>query len=401
MRDLWLVAWHEYRRTVARRAFLLGTLAVPLGLAALIAVTIVIETSGESRLPIGYVDQAGLLAPGRPARVAEAEAPVEMRAFPDEAAALAALKAEAVQAVFVLPADYALTRQTDLYYLKQPPGETAWGQFDDFVRANAVAALPAAVQTRLLAGPRITVVDVASGRTFSEQGLINIILPVAAGFLFFLTTASASGYLLRVVADEKENRTMEVMLTSLTPAQLIAGKTLGLLGAVLTQLAVYATAVVIGLAVAGRYVPELRQAVAPWDYLGVMALFFLPTFGLLTAVMVAIGAAMPDVQQGQQIVGLVNLAFLAPVFLLALIFENPGHPAVIALTLFPTSAFLTIALRWGLGVVPLWQLGVSWLLLVSATLLIAWGAARLFRVGMLRYGQPLSMRAVWAGLRGK
>lgn len=400
MRNLWLVAKHEYRRTAVRRAFLIGTLAVPLGLAALVALAIVVETSGQDRRPVGYVDQAGLLAAGRPASVPEADDRIEMRAYPDETAALAALERGDLQAFFVFPADYRETLRTDLYYLEQPPAGDVWGQFDDFVRAHLVAGLPPDVQARLLAGPALTVVDLASGRTFSEQGIINIILPVAASFLFFITTLSASGYLLRVVADEKENRTMEVMLTSVTPAQLIGGKALGLLAAVLTQVAVYALAVILGLAVAGQYVPELRQVVVPWGYLGVMALFFVPTFALLTAVMVAVGAAMPDVQQGQQIVGLFNLAFMAPIFLLTVIMENPSHPLAVFMTLFPTSAFLTISLRWGLGVVPVWQMGLSWLLLVVTTLAVAWAAARLFRLGMLNYGQPLSLKTAWAAVRG-
>lgn len=401
MRNLWLVAKHEYRRTAVRRAFLIGTLAVPLGLAALVALAIVVETSGQDRRPVGYVDQAGLLAAGRPASVPEAGDRIEVRAYPDETAALAALERGDLQAFFVFPADYRETLRTDLYYLERPPAADVWGQFDDFVRAHLVAGLPPDVQARLLAGPALTVVDLASGRTFSEQGIVNIILPVAASFLFFITTLSASGYLLRVVADEKENRTMEVMLTSVTPAQLIGGKALGLLAAVLTQVAVYTLAVILGLAVAGQYVPELRHVVVPWGYLGVMALFFVPTFALLTAIMVAIGAAMPDVQQGQQIVGLFNLAFMAPIFLLTVIMENPSHPLAVFMTLFPTSAFLTISLRWGLGVVPVWQMAVSALLLVVTTLAMAWAAARLFRLGMLNYGQPLSLKTVLAAVRGE
>ena len=70
------------------------------------------------------------------------------------------------------------------------------------------------------------------------------------------------------------------------------------------------------------------------------------------------------------------------------------------MTLFPTTAFLTISLRWGLGTIPLWQLGVSWVILVAATLVMTWVAARVFRAGMLRYGQPLSLKGVVAAVTG-
>jgi ABC-2 type transport system permease protein len=68
-------------------------------------------------------------------------------------------------------------------------------------------------------------------------------------------------------------------------------------------------------------------------------------------------------------------------------------------TVFPTTSFLTIALRWGLGTVPLWQVGAGWVLLVATTILLIWAAARVFRAGMLRYGQPLSLKSAWAAVR--
>jgi ABC-2 type transport system permease protein len=117
--------------------------------------------------------------------------------------------------------------------------------------------------------------------------------------------------------------------------------------------------------------------------------------------MVAIGGAVTKVQEGQQVAGILNLFFMLPLFLMMLIFENPSHPLIVFLSIFPTTAFLTISLRWGLGTVPFWQIGVSWVLLVATTIFMAWAAARIFRAGMLRYGQPLSLKRVVSVLRGK
>jgi len=122
--------------------------------------------------------------------------------------------------------------------------------------------------------------------------------------------------MLGVVASEKENRTVEVMLTTVTPGQLIGGKTAGLLAASLTQLAIYVVAAVVALMVAAPHVPELQQVSVPWGYLGVMALFFFPAYALIAGVMVAIGAAVTEVEQGQQVAGILNLFFVVPLFLL-------------------------------------------------------------------------------------
>ena len=138
----------------------------------------------------------------------------------------------------------------------------------------------------------------------------------------------------------------------------------------------------------------------PWDYLGLMALFFFPAYILLSGIMVALGAATTEVQQAQQVAGLLNLLFMAPIFALVLLMENPSHPLSVFLTLFPTTSFLTISLRWAMGNIPAWQLVTAWVLLVASAVFAVWAAARVFRAGMLRYGQPLSVKSVLAALRG-
>jgi ABC-2 type transport system permease protein len=393
LRNLWLVAGFEYRHVVIRRSFLLVTLAIPLGLAVLIAVMVIYITSKFNLLPVGYVDGAGFLQIEKQQDLPNPADRIVIVAYPDEAQALAALFQEKIQAFFVFPRDYAQTLQTDLYYLENPPTSDVWSQFDDFVRLNLVARLPEALRERVLDGPQVTVIDVNSNRRFSENSVVNIIVPVAASFLFFFATMSASGYMLQAVADEKENRTLEVVITSLTPEQLIGGKVVGLVAASLTQLMIYLLAAIICIRVAAPTIGALQQVEMPWAYLGVMVLFFLPTYVLIASIMVAIGGSVDELQQGQQVAGILNLVFLLPIFMLVLMFENPSHPLIIFMTFFPPTAFLTISLRWGLSSIPTWQIVLSWVILVVTTAGSMWAAARIFRVGMLRYGQPLSLRS--------
>jgi len=398
MRNYWLVAKHEYRRVVIRRGFLIGTLIIPLGIAALIGLAIVVESMGQDDSPVGFVDQAGVLDVSLLA--ARPDDAVEIRAYADEEAALAALNAQEVQAFFVLPPDYVETLESEQYYLSEPLDNDIWREFDDFVRLNLVSRLPEDIKERLLEGPSVTVRDISSNREFSEEKVVNIILPFIGTAFFFITTMSASGYMLQAVADEKENRMMEVMVTSVTPTQLIGGKAVGLLAAALTQMVIWVVAAVIGLIIAAPFVSELQYAEVPWAYVGLMVLFFFPSYALIAAIMVAVGAAVTDVQQGQQLAGLLNMLFLLPIFLLGVLFTNPDHPLWTVMTLFPTTAFLSVSLRWALGTVPMWQLVLSWTLTVTTTVGMVWVAARIFRAGMLRYGQPLNLKAAVEAVRG-
>jgi ABC-2 type transport system permease protein len=131
----------------------------------------------------------------------------------------------------------------------------------------------------------------------------------------------------------------------------------------------------------------------------VIGAFFVPGYTLVGGLMTAIGSAVTEQRQGQQIAAILNLIFMAPFFLVALVLAQPNSPLMVAMTLFPPTAFLTVALRWSISVVPWWQLAASWLLLAAAAGLSLWGSARILRAGMLRYGQRLSLRAVWAAVR--
>jgi len=115
--------------------------------------------------------------------------------------------------------------------------------------------------------------------------------------------------------------------------------------------------------------------------------------------MITIGSMVTEMEHGQQISGLFNLLFTLPFFVFVLLISNPDHPILIALTLFPTTSMMTIAMRWGLTTVPAWQLALSFALLLGAGLASVWVASRVFRLGMLRYGQPLSFASLLKLLR--
>lgn len=399
MRNFWLILKRTYLDTVAKRQFIILTLAVPIGIVLLGFLGYLAETMNEDTRPVGYVDQAGFLDPLRHAAIPDADERLQVMPYANLQAGRDAVTNGQVTALFVFPPGYPDTTEVQLYFQETSPGPEAWSVMSDFVRANLVAGLPADVQARLMGEPTIVVHDVVNGRTFDESAVLSFFIPFIATFLFFFATMAAASYMLGVVGTEKENRTIEVMLTTVTPAQLVVGKMVGLLAASLTQIAVYVVAGFIGLRVAGSFLEGFEGVSLPWDYLGLMALYFFPAYTLIAGIMVAIGAATTEVQQGQQVGGLLTLAFIAPMFAIVLLMESPSHPITIFLTLFPTTSFLTISMRWAMGNIPAWEMIVAWILLVGSALLAVWAAARIFRAGMLRYGQPLSLKSLMASLR--
>lgn len=401
MHKLWLVTKHEYLKTIRRRAFWLGTFGLPLLIAVIMAISIVaVLASDRGARSVGYVDHAGVLAAGLYPDVDESKF-TAMRAFPDEAAATAALKAGDIRAFYVVPADYLQSPEVTVYYWDDYPSEAIREDFDKFMQANLAAGLPQDVRQRVLGGIDLTVRSTDGRREAGEGNVINLFMPLIAGLFFVFSVMISTGYLLQAVADEKESRTVEVMFTSLAPEQLVGGKAAGLIAVALSQVFVWVLTVVVGLIVGARFLEPLRAIEVPWEFLGVMALYFLPAFCLIAGLMTAIGGMVTEMQQGQQIAGVLNMLFMLPFFFSALIFFNPDSPLMVALTLFPTTAFATVTLRWGMTVIPAWQLILSWLLLVATAGFSIWASARIFRVGMLRYGQRISLRGAVQILRAR
>ena len=402
MHKLWLVARHEYLKIARKRTFLLGTLGMPLFFVAIMAFSILAAIGGNSRSPLGYIDHSGLLAsPVVPAADSLGEPLIEIHTFGDEAAAKAALEAGQIQAYYILPTDYLDSLEITLYYWDQEPAEMIQNDFEYFLRANLVSTLPGKVQSRALNGVELIVRSADGRQEVSGKGFVNILLPFGIGFFFIFTVMGSAGYLLQAVTDEKENRTVEVMATSLTPDQLVGGKAVGLIAIALTQILFLAVVISVGLAIGARFLEPLRELRVPWSFLLATVMYFVPAYALIAGMMIAIGSAVTETRQGQQIAGALNLLFTLPYFFLVMFIGNPNSPLAVILTLFPTSSFITVTLRWGLTSIPLWQLIASWLLLVATAGFSVWAAARIFRAGMLRYGQRLDFKGMIAAMRAK
>ncbi len=400
MHKFWLVAKLEYQKIVRKKSFLIGTLGIPLLIVLVMAVAILVAVGQRGKLPLGYVDHTGLLRETvRPPAAETGAAGVAIRAFADEAAAQAALQANTIQAYYVVPADYLQSGRVQLFFLKKRPAEMVQEDFADFLRANLLVAYPPDVQQRLVEGSALIFRSVSGGRELESKNVLGFFVPFVAAFFFVFAVMNSGSYMLQAVTDEKENRTVEILATSLRPEELIGGKAIGLMGVGLTQLGIWVLTGALALFSAAFFVPQVRSLHIPWSFLGVVALFFIPAYALIAGLMTAVGGMVTDLRQGQQIAGILNLFFTLPFFFIALMMAKPNSPLIVVLTLFPTTAFVTVTMRWAMTTVPLWQLVVSWVLLVTAAAISVWLAARIFRLGMLRYGQVLKVKTIIAALR--
>ncbi len=400
MNKFWRIALHEYTRHVFRRRFLFALLSVPFFILAIIGLIFLILMIETDTTPVGYVDHSGLLAdPLPPPPPEEPERPVPMVAFQDEATAQNALEADEIQAYYVLEAGYLQTGQARLVYFERPK-DAARGQFYAFLRVNLLAGLSPQVSQRVNQGTELVIRTLDESRQTSEKDWFNILIPMFTGIVFVVAIFTSSGYLLQAVVEEKENRTMEIMVTSVSPGQLMSGKVAGDIGVGLTQLLAWIAFLMVGVRVGGSYVEWVQRIEIPWAALLPTILVMLPAFVMVAALMAMIGATVTEAREGQQMVGFISLPMWIPYVLIATLIENPNSPLSVGLSLFPLTAPLAMALRAGFTVIPAWQIAVSASLLVLSALGAIWLAGRALRIGLLRYGQRLRWSEIFARRRG-
>ena len=402
MREMLLVARHEYRYLLSKRSFLFATIGVPLGVFLLIALAILVQSRSADGRPLGLVDRSGLFPPAGEVSAIAGEEVLDLRLFSSRAAAEASLQAGEIQAYALLEPDFPDTRRATLFTLDQEPGEKIRRALRWHIQRQVLLRLPPQYAFLQEGELRYELTSLDGRRQIrSGAAIVNLFAPIIASFLLYLVLIGAGGYLVRAVAAEKENRTMEIMLTSLRPEGLIAGKTLAILAVVLTQTALWGAALFIAIRLGAPRFEALAALEIPWDFLALVTIFFLPTFLLLAGIMIAVGAAVADAGQGQQLAGFLNLLFLIPWFLIGLAMAQPNHPLLVAFSLFPFTAFLTLALRWSLTSLPFGQLLLSWTLLALSAALSLWLAGRIFRQGMLRFHLRLAAGEIWQAIKAK
>jgi ABC-2 type transport system permease protein len=409
MSKLWLVARHEYRRHVFQKRFIVVLLSLPAMIALTIGLTAIMISMEENKDAVGYVDQAGLLADPVPAprRGNSPDDPdipdlLPLVPFQTEEAARAALESKHVQAYYVITKDYFETKRVELVYV-EPPSHAATGQFWDFMQINRLDDLPPDVARRAVAGSNL-IVRWPGGREFSARTFLNNFLPLLMGVMFIVLTFMSSGYLMGAVVEEKENRTVEMLMTTISPTQFMGGKVLGVISIGLTQLAAWIVLSGLAVLVGGHHlgIGWLGNLRLDWRVVLIMAAVTIPTYVMFAGLLTALGATLAEVQEAQQVSGLLLSFGMMPVwFLLPVIIENPDSPLTIGMTLFPTLALPTLSFRLGFSNVPSWQIFASIAISSACALGAVWLAGRAFRLGMLRYGQRLHWRELFGRANDK
>jgi ABC-2 type transport system permease protein len=402
MNKIALVARREYFFNLRRRSFLFAVFGVPLFTFVIWAIIFLVISASDQNLKdigsVGYVDPSGILTdPVIPQDKPELIVPYA--AYATEADARAALDAKTIGAYFVLPENYLKSGEVKTYSYSGIP-QALKDSIDALLLANLGKKIGGDVPLARIEDPvNLTIHAADTGRTLTEANIPALIfIPLIFAFVFLMSSNVTSGFLMNGVVEEKTNRIMEILITSVTPMQLLLGKIigLGLLG--LTQLVIWGAAGAI-LIRAGQTLPFLAGVAFPTDLVIVFLVYFILSYFLLSSLLAGLGAIAGSAEESRQFSSIISLVWVIPFFLITSMISEPNSPLAVALTLIPFTAPMTVLLRMGFSTVPAWQLAASLVILFLSALLVVWASSKVFRWALLLYGKRIGIREIWQVIR--
>ena len=397
-----LILRHEFRHTAKRRGFIIMTLIVPLIALLLIGVSQLVSGIAKPTVEIvtiGYVDELG----GFQQYTSQGNITLVRFDTPDDATE-ALIKGD-IKEYFVIPPDYISTGVINRYTLEKQlaasPAITA--AINNFLLSNLLAGkVPAATIARIEAPLNLVTTRLTeTGAVAPEQGGYgNFIIPAVFGILLALSIIFSSTYLLQGLGEEKENRLIEILLSSVSARQLLTGKVLGIGAAGLVQVAVWVISAPLLLNLASSSIGGFISTIQlPANFIVLAVVYFILGYLLFAVLSAAIGAISSGSREGQQLIGVFTLPLLIPLWFTSLSILFPDNPVWVFFTIFPLSAPVEVIMRLGVSVIPAWQLVASIAVLVLSIIGILFLTIRIFRIYLLMYGKRPGIGEVIRNLR--
>ncbi|MCC6897080.1 MAG: ABC transporter permease [Anaerolineae bacterium] len=326
--------------------------------------------------------------------------------FDDEAAAEAALDAGKISLYYVIAADYLSTGDVTLVTPRLNLGQTSDAPVRRLVLQELSEGIDSDVFNRLVDPMRIREINLqrdSSGRTQSNFGT-DFAVAYLFAILLMLAVFTTNGYMMQTVIEEKETRLIEILISSMRPTQLLAGKilALGFLG--FLQIVVWLVAIVwLGRLAAGSGLTAVMALISlnltPFQVV-LFLLYFVFGYLFFAAAYGIVGAISTSMQEGPQFAVFFTLPAAIPLYFIGLFTTSPDAPLPVILSLIPVTAPLSMVMRISITTVPAWQILLSLALLIALDMVMIWLAGRVFRVQTLLAGQAPKLRDITRLLRG-
>ena len=261
---------------------------------------------------------------------------------------------------------------------------------DAIVDARVAArSLDRAEIDALLRVPRPRSTTVGPDAERETVGGLNMMLPMAFMVLMFMGIMGGGQTMLTSTVEEKSTRVVEVLLSAVSPMELMAGK---LIGAVAISLVMIGLYIALGLVLLSTF--SLFGLLDPW-LIVYLAIFFLIAFFMFGSLMLAVGAAVNDMTEAQSLQMPLMLVLMVPWLISPAVTRNPGSTLAVVVSHLPPINTFGMLLRLGSSQPPPgWEVWLSIAVGLASVVGAVWVAAKVFRIGLLMYGKPPDLKTL-------
>ncbi len=401
MNKTMLIFRHEFLTTVKRTGFIVLALTLPvLGLLAIgigNAVSRVTPTPAQTTR-VGYVDETGTFSQFT------TQGSYTFVRYDSAGAATEALVNREIREYFVIPANFVATGVINRFVTQREffPSTATVSAIQTFIGDNLLSGkVPPDVILRVQTPVSLVTTTLTSEGTPAEQlGYGNLIVAGIFALLLLLSLIFTSTYVLQGLGEEKENRLMEILLSSVSTRELVTGKVLGLGAAGLVQVAFWALTFPLLLKLASSSIGGILSAISvPVTFWLLGVAYFILGYLLFAVLSASVAAVTSTIREAQTLATLYTLFPVVPFWGFSLLLLYPNSPVWVALTIFPFTAPTVTMLRLGLTGIPGWQIVASIAVMLLSITGGLWLAGRLLRTYVLMYGKRPRLGEILKSLR--
>lgn len=396
---------HEYFTIVKQPTFWLIMLAIPALITTVLAISFFSGKATDDRIMeaakkvdnIAVIDKSGLINKD----TAKASG-IEISNGDSEEEIIKNVKNRTLDGVIIYPEDITKTRTYTIHASTEDLTQSSTlQQFGDTLLTSSLFAPLGSEDIIALAqtGAISEVITYENGQ--QSAGIKEYIVPGFFVLLFYIVLVYSVNYMLTSVAEEKENRSMEMVLSYVKPRTLIFGKLLGIALITLTQLIFLLTVAITAYLIA-RNIPSLALPLA----IDLSGLIFDPVtifvaivtliagFLLFAALMAGVGSMVPSAKDAGGLSFIFIIGAIIPFYTIGILTTDPGNPVTRFMTFFPTTAPTTILVRNTVGNLEVWEILLGITLLIIYAILAVMLAGKLFRIGALEFNNRVSLRSI-------
>ena len=409
-----LIIRREYLERVRRKSFIISTILMPVLLIAMMAMPalMVIWSSPESKT-IAVVDASGVVAP-------QLAGNTVMNFIPTPESADSAKANEAYNAVLVIGKDVVEKPDNIQFYTREAAGmqteQLLTAQITDIIENQRLSKYNIDNLQQIMQDVKANV-SIQSFRLDEEgetetSSTASYIIGMVTMMILYMFILLYGQMVMNGIIEEKNNRVLEIVVSSVKPAQLLVGKILGIGSVALTQMLLWGILIfsfaqwglpLLTSGMAGSE-PELTATIGNLGDTGyIMGLFSTMTLLMMggylfySAIYAAIGSAIDNIQDASQLQMFAVIPIIAGLIVSLSVVNDPDSTMAVWTSMIPFTSPMVMMTRVPFGV-PGWQLALSVIILAASLVFMIWLSAKIYRVGIFMYGKKPTIKDLirWA-----